>query len=98
MGELTQTELAYWAGFFDGEGCIQINKRFCKERKSFRYVLIVEASNAVKAVIEDMRTAFGGSIKTNKNRKKPWQNSSHHLILAPLQAKAFLSKYYLIYA
>ena len=55
-----ETTLAYFAGFFDGEGCITI--RASKDDLPY---LILQTSQKSIAVLEEMRKVFGGNIHTN---------------------------------
>lgn len=50
------TDIAYIAGFFDGEGCIRI-----KETPSSHY-LIVHITNTNRGILEDIKKLFGGAI------------------------------------
>ena len=50
------TEIAYIAGFFDGEGCIRIKETFSS------HYLIVHITNTNRAILEYIKSLFGGSI------------------------------------
>lgn len=54
-----QTDIAYAAGFFDGEGCISITKNGAVD---------VRISNTAKNVLVRLQKNFGGSI-TNRTQK-----------------------------
>jgi len=58
--------LAYLAGFFDGEGSVQIVKRIARRRHSPHYSLVISCSNAHPKVVEMFRSAFGGSVISSK--------------------------------
>lgn len=75
-------ELAYFAGFFDGEGSVSILEHTKSEqsgRPGYKYMrLLVQVSNTNLEVLEYFRLRFGGNIynhKTNGNRKQcySWQ-------------------------
>jgi len=69
-------ELAYTAGFFDGEGTIVIGKREpAKKRreKSSSYYLHVSLANTNKNIMEWLTRQFGGSIILKKQGKKNWK-------------------------
>lgn len=55
---INSNELAYIAGFFDGEGCIRANTKTSS--------LMIAASNTVKAPIEFIKKVFGGAIYERK--------------------------------
>lgn len=53
-------QLAYLAGFFDGEGCIRIKKSYRPSGNNF--YLTVQVSNSDRLVLEEFKTIFGGSV------------------------------------
>lgn len=55
----SETDIAYAAGFFDGEGCITISKNGAVD---------VRVINTSKSVLTKLQSAFGGSI-TNRAQK-----------------------------
>lgn len=55
------TELAFLAGFFDGEGCIRIKRGYRGEKA---FWVTVQISNADRLVLEDFKKLFGGSVFT----------------------------------
>jgi len=71
---LRKDELAYYAGFFDGEGCIMIRK-FRPARPC--HTLEARVSLTRLNILEDFRGAFGGQIyKASKGKaqyKDKWQ-------------------------
>ena len=66
---------AYAAGFFDGEGCISINKLKRRDiSKGYHYTLKIQATNNVREVIGRFAEAYGGHIglkrpRAGENRK-----------------------------
>ena len=52
------TTFAYWAGFFDGEGCIYIQK--CPGGRSFNLHVFVTQTETV--VLEDLANYYGGKV------------------------------------
>lgn len=61
----TESEfLAYVAGFFDGEGCIQIP---CNERGN--YTLRINVCQKSEAVLQYIRSRLGGEISNGKGVK-----------------------------
>ena len=72
----TERELAYLAGFFDGEGSVLITKTRGRH-VSPSYRIVLSAVNTNHQSLVDLRTAFGGSIgrihTTVIHRKPAWQ-------------------------
>lgn len=78
-------DIAYIAGFFDGEGSIFISK----SRK--QYFLTVSISNTDKSVLESIQRIMGGSLSKSPDKR---ENCSHlfRLRLYCDEAKKFLEK------
>ena len=89
---MKKTDLAYFAGFFDGEGCICIRKRkpVNPENRAWNpiYYLQVSAVNTNEWVVQQLHFSFGGSIST-KQRQAPHRRCWVWLICAR-QAGSFL--------
>lgn len=68
--DLTPTEAAYIAGFFDGEGSVGISKVISKGKRGKRlnpnYVLHVKFSNSDREVLQWIADRIGGWILTHK--------------------------------
>lgn len=89
---LSDREIAYLAGFFDGEGCVSI-LRFAEKRRAatyFAYRLQVRIGNTNLEVLEWIQSKFGGTIydqvRSVPGNRKPfwaWHTSGH-------KAKTFL--------
>ena len=79
MKELSETDLSYLAGFFDGDGCINISKSHPKHSKSPRHVLQVILAQANRPFLQMWaeRTGIGklyqfkSQTKLN-NRQEMW--------------------------
>lgn len=56
---MLDTDIAYAAGFFDGEGCISISKNGAVD---------IRVTNTAKNVLIKLQSIFGGSI-TNRTQK-----------------------------
>lgn len=56
---MTETDIAYAAGFFDGEGCITISKNGAVD---------IRVTNTAKNVLIRLQNIFGGSI-TNRTQR-----------------------------
>src|SRR3990170_1072595 len=82
---LLETEKAYIAGFFDGEGSITI----AIQKSSPNGAVIVQISNTNKPVLEWIQSKFGGSIHI-KTRENERQQNSWKLDICSLMANRFL--------
>ena len=62
MNELSEAEIAYLAGFFDADGCVNITKSKIKQRKTPRHQLQVVFAQSDKPFLEDLKqlTGIGG--------------------------------------
>ncbi len=61
-----RTELAYLAGFFDGEGCISI--ACSKSQNGHRHELVIHIVSTDWSACEAFRKALGGAIYETKPR------------------------------
>lgn len=72
---MKKTDLAYLAGFFDGEGTLFIEHLSLKRSNSYRLRVSVGQTN--RWILERYRMAFGGSVRLNRvehgNHKPLWQ-------------------------
>ena len=73
LSNVTPLDLAYLAGFIDGEGCFfighHINTSYCTGNRYPNYHCILKISNNCKEVLEWILKTFGGRItKFNVNR------------------------------
>lgn len=64
--DIKQTELAYYAGLFDGEGCIHI-ARINTAKRNLSYQLVCRVSMYSLSTLEGFKLHFGGSIYCEKN-------------------------------
>mgnify|MGYP001571827042 CR=1 FL=1 len=69
--DIEQKELAYYAGLFDGEGCIHI-ARIHTQKRRLTYQLVCRVSMYSLSVLQGLRSRFGGSIYYEK--KHPTSN------------------------
>jgi hypothetical protein len=60
----------YVAGFFDGEGCVNISTD--RYGKPYLRILVV---NTDKSVLEKFQEKWGGDITHNKRHKENWKRS-----------------------
>lgn len=68
---LSERDLAYMAGFFDGEGCIQIQRRRQPHPTKRRYYAIhVSVSQTTEYIPRWFCFNFGGSVHKSKHTKE----------------------------
>lgn len=66
------TEIAYIAGFFDGEGCVRIKKA---NQGGNSYYLIAHITNTNPVILKKVQDLFGGNTRVQENgRNKPIYN------------------------
>lgn len=66
------SEIAYIAGFFDGEGCVRIKKA---NQGGNSYYLIAHITNTNPVILQKVKDLFGGNTRMQeKGRKKPVYN------------------------
>lgn len=82
----TKADLAYIAGFFDGEGCVNFTTRG-KHRSVLVRVLI---RNTDLSIIEHIRSLFGGRIEIARFKTKPHWKPSYCWRIDADQAVDFL--------
>jgi hypothetical protein len=81
MKLISDTQIAYMAGIFDGEGWVGINT--CKPygaHKTPRYSLYIGVSNTYLPVLDMFVECFSGRIKNTNSTNKPcycWRTTSH---------------------
>ncbi|MBA7713385.1 hypothetical protein ES703_122387 [subsurface metagenome] len=81
-----ETEIAYIAGFFDGEGCVRIAPKTSKATGA--YGLYVSASNFYPNPLYLCQRIFGGKIRYNKSPGN--RNGIHRWELYGKRAELFL--------
>ena len=82
---LTETEKAYLAGFFDGDGCVVINRIKCPGRRSASYCLVASLFQKNLGLLERWQRKVGfGSIYCNK------ANGMHQWHMSGQNAETFL--------
>jgi len=87
--EVTQEQLAYIAGLFDGEGCVHIGGR----RQNSSYNLEVSLSNTNRDVLFWIQSIFGGYIKEQKKAKE-YHTQCYNWRIVSNQAVLFLESIY----
>jgi hypothetical protein len=92
LGPIAPTLLAYFAGFFDGEGsAMLINRRHRAKTRS--WVIRVSVSNTVREPLDLLAVTFGGSVSLAKN-KNPTHRDNWMWRTESAKARAFLHAVY----
>jgi len=60
------TEIAYIAGFFDGEGCVRIKKA---NQGGNSYYVIAHITNTNESILKSVENLFGGKTRTQERGK-----------------------------
>lgn len=83
--ELNESEKGYFAGLFDGEGCVSINKskHISGKKTSFYYKLNVTFGITYKKVLTEMKCLFGGSLSLQDMVKQKEYKSIKNRCLNP---------------
>ncbi len=68
MLQPTDTDWAYAAGFVDGEGCIAVVRSSVKSTGGHQYRVFVDVANRDRAVLEWMRSLWGGWVVGKRQR------------------------------
>lgn len=74
----SKVKRAFFAGYFDGEGCVYIGKKKPSgDQQSFVYGLMVSLSSTNPAILVELKHFYGGSIhrhnQRQENRKPAWK-------------------------
>lgn len=65
-------QLAYWAGFFDGEGCVRCNhaqSNVGRNRSGNGIQFGVSVCQCSPIVVRELHDEYGGGLRTEKGRK-----------------------------
>lgn len=81
--------LEYIAGFFDGEGYIQIAKAKDKSHRGPRYFLHTSICNTYKTVLDECQTVTGGVVRYYKNSFSRSNGCGYHYRLDMTQTIAY---------
>jgi hypothetical protein len=69
---MKESDLAYVAGLFDGDGCIYIKKNLpsaLRRMKNPGYEIAVAIANTYPPILKELKNWFGGTIKKTKRKK-----------------------------
>lgn len=81
MKEIPITDLAYTAGYIDGDGCFYLGKEKSKKRLTQKYVVKIAINSVNPKVLHFFKELFGGSvrlIKEQHNNSKALHQFSVH--------------------
>lgn len=87
--DLTLSQRGYLAGYFDGEGCVFIQKSR-RTDSGYNYRLCVRFSQAKPEVVRWIHSVFGGSITPRKRNRRGYDEMYHELTLGSSKARRFL--------
>lgn len=82
------TDIAYIAGFFDGEGCIRIKKA---SQGGNSYYIWVAITNSNKSILEDVQKLFGGQVR---QAEKTVNKICYHYLITSVEAVDMLKVLY----
>jgi hypothetical protein len=91
LAEPEPTDWAYAAGFVDGEGCIAIVRSQPKRMGRFQYGVQVVVANRDRAVLDWMRTTWGGWVVAVSARPEGSRQCWNWRCPTGLSAKPFLT-------
>lgn len=80
LKKLTKSEIAYLAGFLDGEGCISVGAYRTQSTSATRYVRVTVSIGQISVglpILEKFKKYFGGVIHFRKSKRETWQD--HYL-------------------
>lgn len=87
---MKETDIAYFAGFFDGEGCTNYYVRKATNGKEY-FILTVRIFNTNKEPLLKCKEVFGyGSISTHNRYNKPKYQTCYNWNCSGKNAKHFL--------
>jgi len=67
---MSEIDLAWAAGFIEGEGSIFIGRRWREDRKNWETRVVISVSNTNRTLLEVLRKLFGGSIYPRNMEKR----------------------------
>ena len=82
------TDIAYIAGFFDGEGCIRIKQA---NQRGNSYYLWVAITNTNRTILNYISNLFGGSVR---KAERGTNKTIYHFLITSNEASAMLKVLY----
>ncbi len=87
---MEQLELAYYAGLFDGEGCITLHPtQISSPNQRHTYFLSVHLTSVNEWVVQQLQFDFGGNIITYEGGGK--RNTAYRWVITRNKAGDFLT-------
>jgi len=87
---MTETELAYYAGLFDGEGAITLHPtQITSPRQRKTYFLSVHLTSVDEERVLELQIAFGGNIFTYEGKRN--NKTAYRWLVVRNTANKFLS-------
>lgn len=80
----------YIAGFFDGEGYIQIAKKAPNSKSGAPYWLVASMANTHRGVLDEIAKITGGNVVFHNGVKRGQHHPHYRLTFYSLQALTFL--------
>lgn len=69
---MKKQDLIYYAGFFDGEGCVSLcKKKGNSYKRGYSYQLVVTIANTNKNILEPLHKEHGGYYQRVENKSTP---------------------------
>lgn len=90
--QITNTQLAYIAGYIDGDGCFDIRKELYKNRTNSKYPATIIISSVNPEVLYWIHSIFGGSIQHNSRIKFPGRKSIYYYHLKKTESPYLAQK------
>ena len=75
MHNLSEIELAWMAGFVDGEGCIMLGYSHNEKTGNYNFRRRVNIVNTNRDILKIFQDNFGGSIREQKHMRKHFPNA-----------------------
>jgi LAGLIDADG endonuclease len=93
---ISKTEIAYLAGFVDGEGCLAINKRLHKNKIGswIGYSAYIDLTSTNKEVMEYIRSKFGITSNVYVSILKGNRKIAFRLRINKMQSQELIEKMY----
>lgn len=87
-------EAVYWAGFFDGEGCVMITKEHNKDGFHINpnFILMINVTNTNKKIMEKLVSFAGCSNLAERKFNDPNKKNAFYFTVRGNQAMNFLEK------
>lgn len=86
MNIATNTDIAYIAGYIDGDGCFSIRDNAKKRNGT------IHISSTNKDILYEFACLFGGSVQISKSGKTPRQKPCHQFIIGGKPSYEFTKK------